>query len=285
MRALLFAGIVGGSLVALACSDDPERPPPASDCNDPACLELRASQGGIGRGVGGGAAGATGSAGAGNVGAPGAGTLAGSVRVIVEPDLGLGSLDGAVEIRTSAPSGSVVSVSPSVDGSFRLEGVNPVSPLWVGVGSFDDDVTGLFMDTVQAVDGTQDGFVDLRVMRRNVMTELTQQSFLGTLAELSDQAGHAIIGFEDADGRPIAGIQVRLPGNGEASLAFDAGDIYSDLTGETSTRGAVAIVNVSAPAYPGTIVPVTADVGGTELDLNVRIARGSVTVIDVVVEP
>lgn len=275
-RAALFP------LLCLACSDETERPPPPRDCNEPGCLAVQTPVGG---GLSGGGAGApNGSGGSDNGGSPPAGTLAGSVNMIIEPDLRQGPLDGDVQVRASGPGGGLVSVAADSGGSFRLEGVDPSPLLWVGVEGLSEEAQGLFMHTLQALDGTLEEFVELVVMRRSVMQPLVQSSFLGTPVELDPQRGHAIISFVTPNGQPVGGVQVLVPGDASARVAYDAGDIYSDLTLETSSRGAVAIVNAAAAEFPGNVVPVTADLRGQELDLNVRFARDGVTVIEVEIE-
>jgi hypothetical protein len=205
------------------------------------------------------------------------------VSVIVDTDVtGVGPLDGAIEVRTAT--GAQVSAEPAVDGSFRLEGVEPTSPLWVGTGVFDDDTTGLFMDTVQAVDSTVEEFVNLLVMRRSVMEEITQIGFMSDPVELNPARGHAVITFVDPSGRLLPAVRVTLPGDAAARLAYDLGDIYSDQTPGTSSRGIAVVVNANASAFPGTIVPVDVEVQGEVRDFNVRFARGSVTVIHVEME-
>lgn len=279
------ARLAVGLWLGVACSDEEPRPPLAVGCDDPGCIEIQGmSQIGGGIGVGQAGSGSSGAAGSAGMGVVASGVLAGSVRAIIEPDLGLGSLDSPVEVRSNTPAGVSVAAEVASDGSFRLQGVDPNPALWVGVGSFDDDPVSPFMDTLQSVDASAEAFVDLRVMRRSVMEELAAQSFLAEPVELAANRAHGIVGFEDANGTPLAGVQVALRANPEASVAYDVGAIYSDLTEETGGRGTVALVNLLASAYPGNAVPLTAQLRGQELDLSLRFAAGAVTVIAIVVE-
>jgi hypothetical protein len=198
--------------------------------------------------------------------------------MIVEPDLlGLRSLEGTVEVRAPGAAEPEIIDETSADGTFRLEGVSQNGALWVAVGAFDEPPSDVFMDTLQVVDSTQARFNDLLVMRRSVMDDIASVAF--TSGELDPNRGHAIISFVDAQGNGVPGVRLRFPAPADANIAYDTGDIYSEQFDETSTRGTVVLLNLTAPAYPGGPTNVIADVGGEDYTLDIRIASNSVTIV------
>ncbi len=268
-------------LGAQGCSETEPRPSVAGDCNDEDCTEVRQVPPALGGGAmaSGGGSGSGGAAGGGGFPAPQVGTLAGSVRMIVEPDLlGVRSLDGTVEVRAPGATEPEINGQTASDGSFRLVGVSENDELWVAVGAFEDPPSNVFMDTLQVVDSTVASFNDLLVMRRSVMDEIASVAF-SNLTEPDPNRGHAIISFVDAQGNGVAGVRLRFPVPEDVSIAYDTGDIYSDQFDETSSRGTVVLFNLVASAYPGGPTNVIADVGGEDYDLDIRVASGSVTIV------
>ena len=261
------------------CSEAEPRPTISGDCNDDDCQEARQIPPVVGGGIAaGGGSGLAGAGGGGGLPPPQVGTLAGSVRMIVESDLlGPRSLDGIVEVRAPGAAEPEISGQTSNDGSFRLEGVSANDVLWVAVGAFDDPPSDVFMDTLQVVNSTEARFNDLLVMRRSVMEDIANVAF--TSGEIDPSRGHAIISFVDAQGNGVPGVRLRFPTPDDASIAYDTGDIYSDQFDETSSRGTVVLLNLAASPYPGGPTNVIADVGGEDYNLDIRIARGSVTVV------
>src|SRR5688572_3118167 len=170
---MFCCGVVSSAWLGVqGCSETNPRPSVAGDCNDEDCTDVRQLPPALGGGAmaSGGASGSGGAAGGGGLPAPQVGTLAGSVRMIVEPDLlGVRSLDGTVEVRAAGAAQPEINGQTGGDGSFRLEGVLANEELWVAVGAFDDPPSEVFMDTLQVVDSTVASFNDLLVMRRSVM--------------------------------------------------------------------------------------------------------------------
>jgi len=272
--ALLTAG--------LSCSETATRPDPIGDCDDPACPQLPSvPPTSIGSGSGAeGNSGSGGEGGGGGLPPPQVGTLAGSVRTIIEPDLLSDSgLDGSVEIRAAGATQNEISTESELDGTYRLDGVLPSTELWVAVGAFQTPPAPPFMDTLQVVDATMAGFVDLLVMRQSVMDDIAQVSFMNDPLELDPLRGHVILSFIDQNGAPVSGVQVVEPGIDEAAIAYDAGDVYSDQLEETASRGTVVLVNMSAPAYPGGLISVSVTLDGVSYSTPIRTAAGAVTVV------
>ena len=267
-------------LLALACSEPEVRPPVAGDCNEPPCNEVRASATTT-RAVallpepGAGQAGSSGNP------PPPSTALQGSVRMIVEPDLfGTDPPNAPVEIRAAGVNGTVVAASPSADGSFSLPGVAPQERAWVAVGNFTDLPGDVFMDTYQQANTAAQQPVELAVMQRTVMDQIAQGSFFDTPQELQDDRGHAIVQFIDELGNPVSGVSVTYPTEDDAGIAYDSGDLYSDLLTETSVRGTVVLINLSAAPYPGgstSLVARAASLPDLAFRSDLRVTAGSVT--------
>ena len=247
----------------LGCSEPETRPAAAGDCNEPPCIDVRdtplmsisylvpePSEGG---------AGAAGSGGM----APALATLQGSVRMIVEPDLG-GSAppDAPVEIRAPGANQTLVVEVPGVDGAFSMDGVLAQAQTWVAVGEFSGALSDPFADTYQAVDSAAQLPVELAVMQRSVLEEIAQVSFSSSAQLLDPSRGHAIVNFVDELGAPVVGVSITFPSADDAGIAYDAGDLYSDALGETSVRGTAVLLNLLAAPFPGGLTSVVATVAG-----------------------
>ena len=178
--------------LALACSDQEQRPPVAGDCNDPPCVEVR--DGTTTRSIvallpepGGGASGTGGNGDP----VPTPVALQGSVRRIIEPDLfGTDPPNAPVEIRAPGANGAVVTGSANVDGSFNLPGVVPQEQAWVAAGNFTSPPSGTFLDTYQRANTAAQRPVELAVMQQDVMDQIAQGSFLETPQQLQNDRGH-----------------------------------------------------------------------------------------------
>jgi hypothetical protein len=81
----------------------------------------------------------------------------------------------------------------------------------------------------------------------------------------------------------VTGVQIAFPAPENVSTAYDAGDAYSDALPETSARGMAVLLNLQAPAWPGTPFGIVAELDGEQLSTEVQIARGAVTVVTAVV--
>lgn len=239
----------------------------------------------------GGAAGGAGEGGAGGTSGmppPAPGTLIGTVTTIVEPDLSRSGDPGLpVEIRVARSTGDDIVATSNTDGSFSLDGAPRDPGVWVAVGTFTDSTTETFMDTLQVVDTTVEGAVELVIMRRSVLEELISSTFFDEPIELDPARGHVILRCVDELGNPIPGLSVVSPSAEVADVAYDAGDIYSDVMGETSTRGTVALMNLPAADYPGGLTTVVLELSSmpvVQFRPNVRVASDSVTVLTVALD-
>jgi hypothetical protein len=282
-------GLAGAALLSLAtCREEEVRPGLAQDCNDPACIDVR------GDGVntpppsssGDGSAGAAGSAGGGNMSGAGGGTLAGTVREVFTNDLLTSrSLEGVVEVRAPNDLASgLVTTQTGAAGMFRLDGVQQAATIWVAAGAFADPIVEPFIDTLQAVDSERDSVVDLLVLRRDLLSDLTAAAFLINRVDFDPEGAHAVIQFVGQDRAPLEGVQVLFPDRTLASIAYDTGEIYGDATDATSTRGMAVLLNMSAPLYPGAPSVVVADRDGLQVSTAIQIAARAVTVATVVIE-
>lgn len=270
-----------GLVACVACSETVTRPAPAGDCEVEACDDYRVPPGaGVAAGRDG-AAGAGGEGGGGGMPPPQAGVLAGSVRVVTEPDLSGNEVpDEPVQVGSTGAQQTLVSVDADADGTFRLEGVMSTAPLWVAVGALEGSEAGRFMTTLQAVDSTQSQFVELLLVPRALMAEIASASYLINPRELEPGRGHAIITFVGPNGSRQSGVQIIAPDADDAAVAYDAGDIYSDASDRTATRGTAILLNMPASAYPGSTLPISAELAGVTYDTPIRVARDAVTIVE-----
>lgn len=264
-----------------ACEEDEPRPAGAGDCAECIGGGTIYAPGSSVPGMGG-SAGAGGGIG-GQGGGAGSGTLTGNIDAVVEPDLTSADVGAVVKVRAAGRSEAQVSVDAALDGSFVLNGVERDPRLWVGVGSFDSDPTGIFMDTLQLADGQRAGPVELLVMRRLVFDQIVQAGFIANPVELSPAQGHLVLRFLDGDRQGIPGVSLVTPAPEDTSVAYDLGDTFSDLSTETAARGTMVLLNLPATAYPGTATTVTTSVNGLRRDIDVRTAAGSVTLVTTVI--
>jgi hypothetical protein len=290
VRGAPWAALAATPITGGACREETTRPVLASDCNDPACVDARGS--GVvsaPRGAGPvGAAGAAGAAGGGGMPEPTEGTLAGSVLQVVTSDLTSAvSLQGDVEIRSPSTDPTVdepLVAEPALDGTYRLEGVEVGKVVWVAVGAFQDPPSGPFIDTLQAVDSTRASFVNLLVVRRDVLTDVASASFINSPVELDPTRSQVVVHFVDEDGLALEGVQVQFPPPDQVPTAYDDGDIYTDALDATSTRGMAVLANLNAPPYPGGSTTIVANLDGATFTTEIQIAAGALTVVSAVIE-
>lgn len=267
---------VFGVVVAVACSDSVSRPAPAGDCTDPACSSTHSA---TGLGDVGGAF--TGTAGSGSMSpAAGSAELTGNIQVVVEPDLAHnGALATSLQIHAAGELKADVSAATASSGSFTLPDVNPSTSLWVGVGAFDGNAAGTYMDTLQVVDSTAGLPVNLLVIQRSTFQQILSESFQLGAVEPDPNAGNVIIRFVDSKRNGISGVTLLDPKPEQTSVVYDQGATYSDQTGETSDRGTMVLVNLPSHLYPGAGTPLAALVDGKRYDIEVRTAAGTVTMV------
>ncbi len=275
--------------LAVACAGEEERPGPPPQCTDPACLEFQtgANTVGVGSGVAG-SAGTGGDGGAGGgPGMPSASlVLAGNVRQITAIDpVQTASISGFLDVRAESATTDADPVSTETDagGGYRLEGVRQATPVWVGVGAFEDGPDDLYMDTLQAVAPEQSSD-DLVVAPRSLMADLVSTSFTVNPIELDPSAAHVVVRFVDDSDVPLSGVAVIYPPSTLASVAYDSGDgLYLDSFDETDERGVAVIVNVPAAPYPGVTLTLLAELNDVTHDVAVTIASDSVSVVTAVI--
>jgi hypothetical protein len=280
-----IACLVGCCLFGWACSEEETRPGLAPDCTGDACVSARPPP--VIGGVIGGSGGADGDGEGGSAGSgmpsSGVGTLSGTVRSIVNPDLtGNQPLSTALDVRAAGASASQVSTKTASGGTFRLEAVREDPALWVGVGPFDANPSGPYVDTLQLVDSAVAGAVQLVVMQRTALEQIPQ-SLVST--DLDPARAHALVTFLDAQGRALSGVAITFPAPDDVTIGYDTGAIYSDQTEQTSARGTVALLNLAAPAYPGGATHISAASPTHSFDLDLQVARGSITIASVQAAP
>lgn len=270
-----------------ACEEDTERPAPAGDCNDPACIEARngvpVSIVGAGTDIGGeaGAGGGSGMPG------PGAGTLAGTVLELTAADLQTRqNLSASVQVwapRAGGPASNPVVDLVGTGGAFRLEGVLGSSVTWVGTGNYETPASEPYMQTLQAVDATKDEFVNLLVARRQVVRDSVTVAFMGEGIEFDPTLAHLAVRFVRSNGVALPDVHISVPPATQVPTAYDAGDIFTSAIDATSERGMALLVNMPAAPYPGITTSVVAELDDQQFSAQVQIVSGALTVVSAVV--
>lgn len=280
---------MGASLALswLACSSKPEvRPGAPADCEDPECTAVRGSLQGSANLSGSSSGSIVGMAGSSSMPASDGATLSGSIEVISEPDL-VNDRPLGLPLTVKAPgaSSSVVSVSSASDGTFSLSGVSPNTSLWLGVGAFSGDAASTYVDTLQLIDLSQSSAPTLRVLRRDVLELIVQDSFLATPIQLDPAAATVIINFLDVQGKGISGVTLLQPTPAASSLAYDFGQAYSDQAEQTSQRGSLLLVNVPSSPDPGSVTSLAAIGNGRRYDLDLHTLAGGVSIVSLKQSP
>ncbi len=258
------------ALVFSACAKDAERAPPADlgctgdKCGKPVTPIGKQPDGGDGDG---GSDAPSSDAGARSVG--------GEVGVLDESLTTVVPFDGSFRLIVEADAGGYV--DQNFDGNtFSVDGVAGETA-WVGLeratGSF--DVLGTLAPLAPGVTTASLAFV-----RRSTMELIL--NVLTNPVVLDDTKGHAIVRFL-VGANPAAGVSiVDHPG---AVLAFDDSGSWTDASTATSDRGYAVIANAPAVEMPGAKVPVVFDDGTTQAKADIPFARGSVTLVDIQLDP
>jgi hypothetical protein len=231
--------------------------------------------------------GEAGAGGGGGMPGPGVGSLAGTVLELAASDLQTRrNLLAGVQVRAAAASGP--STEPVIDetdvnGAFRLDGIAVARGTWVGVGAFASPPVEPYMDTLQAVDATNDQLVNLLVARRDAVRDAVAVGFMGEGVELDPARAHVAIRFVRASGVPIPDVHIAFPTFDQVPTAYDAGDAFNSAVDATSDRGMALLVNIQAPPYPGGVTSIVAELDDQRLSAELQIAAGALTVVSAVV--
>jgi hypothetical protein len=272
-----WARVGGCCALFFACAaEQPDRAPLVSDrCGREICVE---AQRGSGAGVVPGPA--TVDGGSSDVGNSDESTLlTGRVVVAITPDLeNTRSLGAAfeVEVSGSGRAESTVSDVTADNGRFELA-LADRSPTWIALREKSE--SGSLLDTWLQLDRSR-GEVELPILERTGLADVAQ-SLLLSPAELDPEMGHAILQFRDASLNPLVGVAV-VPNSG--IVAYDLGSTYSDSTEGTDLRGAALLLNASASSFPGSWERITVFYKGQSTELEVRLARDTVTIMNFIIE-
>lgn len=252
-------------LMLAGCGQDHERPPGIGA----GCVGTCVGQGGSSGGNGG-------SGGSGGTGDDsGVGTLIGQVAILNDTLTASMPFEGLTRVTAEARDSGFVEADTNGEGRFELTGVTP-EPGWVGVqalGTPDLLPTWQPMDVSRVTDQTllfvRGSTIDLWVASAHTAT-----------TPLSTH-GQVLLHVVDADTEsPKAGVTVRQSAGAELVL-YDDGPTLSANLESTGARGYIALVNLTARAHPGMLVPITLDDGAQVVSVELRVAEGAVTVLDV----
>jgi hypothetical protein len=205
----------------------------------------------------------------------GAGSVVGSVSVLTGPsfDTDVGFRNATV--RVSAPSLSGGRASVSYDGSadFVLPGLTKARNVWFGV----EQTAGAeqLVTTLQVRDTTQGDDLELAIVSFDALDSVASLGLLSVPATLDASRGHALLNFVDDDGAPLSGVSIESASG--TTIAYDAGDTYSDALDETSVRGSVIVFNVRASSFPGGAQTVTIGYQGESESFDIQVAREALT--------
>jgi hypothetical protein len=209
-------------------------------------------------------------------------TLSGSIQALSANLTSDPSLNGTLKVQAAGVELDQVSVSSEPNGDFHLSGVRDSLPLWVGVGPFSNDPDALFVDTLQVVDTPLELPVQLLVMRRSALDEILAGFMLNDTG-FDSARGHVILRFVDDLRQGVSGVSLVSPDPMTTSVAYDAGDTYSDQAMETDLRGTMVLLNLPSVAYPGATVTFGVRVAGEARTVAARIATGALTLVTTVI--
>lgn len=286
LQGIKWALAAGALCAYAACQEDETRPGPIGDCVDECVggptpiLNPGIGTPGMGgsAGTGGGESGSGGSAGSGSMEA----TLSGSIQALSANLTSDPSLNGTVTVQAAGVDLQQVSVTSEANGDFHLAGIRGTRPLWVGVGPFSADPGSPFVDTLQAVDSPLELPVQLLVLRRTALDEILS-GFLVNDTGFDATRGHVILRFVDDLRQGVSGVSLVSPDPATTSVAYDAGDTYSDQATETESRGAMVLLNLASVPYPGATLTLGVRVRGEPHTVAARIATGAITLVTTVI--
>ncbi len=252
-----------GGLALAGCGQDRERPPGIGAGCVGAC---------VGRGGGNGGGGGTGG---GTSGDAGLGTLTGQVAILNDMLTATMAFEGLARVTAEGPDSSFVEATTDGEGRFEVTGVT-LEPGWVGVQALGAPD---LLPTLQPMDVSQLTDQTLLLVRGSTLDLWVASAQTITMPLVTH--GQVLLHVVDAETQsPKAGVSVRQSAGAELVLYDDGPSLSANLEA-TSVRGYVALVNLAARAYPGMLVPITLDDGAQVVSVELRVAEGAVTVLDV----
>ncbi len=179
------------------------------------------------------------------------------------------------ETATVFGEGSGARVSGSYDGiDFTLADVLVGSSVSMAVRPAD---TTLAFDTISDADTTP-ASVTLPVVQRSVIEDIFLS--LPTPTQVASGAAQIVVRVIGTDGVPIPGVGI---GASSAELvAYSTLGSWSDTETATDVSGLAVVGNIVAASFPGGDLTLRLT-GAVKLDESVRVARGFVTLVNVVV--
>jgi hypothetical protein len=166
-------------------------------------------------------------------------------------------------------------VSGSYDGTdFTLTDVIDGSSVFMAVRPAD---TVLAFDTISIVDTTQ-ASVTVPVVQRSVIEDILQS--LTTPTQVATGAAQIVVRVIGTDGVPVPGVGISA--STAELVAYSTIGSWSDTETATDVSGLAVIGNVVAASFPGGDLTLRLT-GAVRLDEPVRVARGFVTLVNVVV--
>jgi hypothetical protein len=279
VRAAVGLAAIGLAAVGpvAGCGSERDRPPPVSlACpkDDPSCSALAASGSGaptqqpdVGL--------------AGAAGAEAGAILTGTVLELTRDDFAEPTALGeVVQVFAQGPGGVTVATEFDGEGDFRLEGIAPDSPVWVGVSPSSSSTD--LLTTLQPVDVVSEAGAELVVAHVS-----TVELIFGLLTEpAARDPGQAqvLLRFVDAGHAGVAGVSVLTDPMAERVI-YRAAGTWSEEVSVTDGEGLVMLANLVAYELPGGQVPVSVEtVAGTSV-IWPRVAQGALTLMTVLVAP
>jgi hypothetical protein len=179
------------------------------------------------------------------------------------------------ETATVFGEGSGARVSGSYDGTdFTLADVLVGSSVFMAVRPAD---TTLTFDTISDVDTTP-ASVTLPVVQRSVIEDIFLS--LTTPTQVATGAAQIVVRVIGTDGVPVPGVGIGAPS--AELVAYSTLGSWSDTETATDVSGLAVIGNIVAASFPGGDLTLRLT-GAVQLDESVRVARGFVTLVNVVV--
>lgn len=176
---------------------------------------------------------------------------------------------------------TVASVSGSLPAEARYDGVDfvidgeVVGKRWLLVEP--DDSSAFPTMTLHEL-GSEEASVP--VVPRAVLDEIFQN--LTTPEDLNTARAQLVFRVVDSLGNGVSGVEADSFVIGDQSVSYRDDAVWAGYLDETTEEGLALVPNLEAPAFPGQVLTAVLT-GAIDEEVEVRIVRGAITVITVVV--
>lgn len=181
---------------------------------------------------------------------------------------------GVAGISMASPFGGTA-VETTYDGvDFVAEG-DVIGERWVLIDPDDDSA---FPTMTHQNFGEEEA--SLPVVPRAVLEQIFQN--LTTPAELNTSRAQLLLRVVDTSGEGVVGVQADSLATGVQIVAYKEDGVWPAYLDATTEEGLTFVPNLEAPAFPGQVL-LAVLAGAIDEEVEVRLVRGAITVVTVVV--